>query len=566
MLVRKARYRDLLMTDQASNPGALSSPYRSWIDAPADGLLPTPCGVIVGWCFRRDGRAVTAVRARVGERIFPGRYGRARPDVSSFFADEAGSAGSGFEIPVCVFSPTTCEIEAFASNGSWELVRTHDIVADSSLCSGIDEPGDTGVHSRRLILRGWCLRSGGAPVTAVRARIGRRVFKGLLGGERPDVIAHFGLDATTEARGFVIPVVAQRSPSPCEIAVQRDGSTWHVLRTQALDASAARPIADARKWARLWLRSWLGRPGSWEDVSSAEADYALAVVRRRGWFNLDVVPQYGPRAIAVECFPKPRLAAARLPRLVVVTPSYQQAPFIGQTMRSVLDQEGVQIEYVVQDGGSTDGSVAVIERYADRLAHWESTRDKGQADAIVRGFGKAGAGTDDIMMYLNSDDIMMPGAARFVAEYFARHAEVDAVYGHRVLIDPAGNEVGRWLTPRQRSDDLRLVDHVPQETLIWRRRIWDRVGGINPAFQFALDWDLLLRFQAAGARVARLPWFLGGFRIHPQQKTTARMDQDGLPEMNALRLRTLGRAPSFTELHRATRRAQDGSRESATRC
>ena len=125
-----------------------------------------------------------------------------------------------------------------------------------------------------------------------------------------------------------------------------------------------------------------------------------------------------------------------------------------------------------------------------------------------------------------------------------------------MLIDSAGEEVGRWITPRQRSDDLRLVDHVPQETLFWRRRLWDRVGGINPSFQFAMDWDLLLRFQAAGARMTRVPSFLGGFRIHAQQKTSTWLEEHGIPEMNALRRRTLGRDPSVGEIHRATRRAQ----------
>jgi hypothetical protein len=125
-----------------------------------------------------------------------------------------------------------------------------------------------------------------------------------------------------------------------------------------------------------------------------------------------------------------------------------------------------------------------------------------------------------------------------------------------VLIDAAGDEVGRWITPRQRSDDLRLVDHVPQETLFWRRRIWDRVGGIDPSFHFALDWDLLLRFKAADARIVRLPWFLGGFRVHAQQKTSTWLQEHGIPEMSALRLRTLERAPSDAEIQRVSRRAQ----------
>jgi glycosyltransferase involved in cell wall biosynthesis len=246
----------------------------------------------------------------------------------------------------------------------------------------------------------------------------------------------------------------------------------------------------------------------------------------------------------------------RLPRITIVTPSLQQGSFLEQTIRSVLDQRDVEIDYIVQDGGSTDNSVPLVRRYAARLAHWESIGDGGQADAIVRGFSHGAGRPDDLMMYLNSDDTLMEGAARFVAEYFAQHPEVDVAYGHRVLIDDHGREIGRWFTPRLACSDLRLHDFIPQETLFWRRRIWDRVGGIDTSFRFALDWDLLLRFSAAGARFARLPWFLGGFRLHSRQKTTTLLQDDGIPEMDALRRRTLGRTPTHDELHLAMRRAQ----------
>jgi hypothetical protein len=145
---------------------------------------------------------------------------------------------------------------------------------------------------------------------------------------------------------------------------------------------------------------------------------------------------------------------------------------------------------------------------------------------------------------------------RFVAEYFATHPDVDVVYGHRVFIDERGEEVGRWLTPRPEAHEFRLHNFVPQETLFWRRRIWNEVGGIDPTFHFALDWDLLLRFHAAGARMARLPWFLGLFRLHSQQKTNTRFADTAVPEIDRLRLRTLGRPSSRDELHLAMCRAQ----------
>ena len=163
---------------------------------------------------------------------------------------------------------------------------------------------------------------------------------------------------------------------------------------------------------------------------------------------------------------------------------------------------------------------------------------------------------DDIMAYLNSDDLLMPGVLRFVAEYFAKNPEVDAIYGHRILINEAGLEVGQWITPRQKCDNLSLHDLIPQETLFWRKRIWDRVGGIDVRFQFALDWDLLIRFQDTGANIKRLPYFLGLFRIHTQQKSQSLIDQTGVPEMNLLRKRTLGKIPTDQEITASMRRAQ----------
>jgi len=145
------------------------------------------------------------------------------------------------------------------------------------------------------------------------------------------------------------------------------------------------------------------------------------------------------------------------------------------------------------------------------------------------------------MAWINSDDFYMPGALQFVAEYFARNPDVDVVYGHRVVVNREGQEIARWYLPQHDPEVLRLNDFVPQETLFWRRRIWDKVGGIDTSFQFAMDWDLLLRFQEAGAKIVRLPYFLACFRVHPQQKTSALISTQGQAEIDALRRRTFGR-------------------------
>lgn len=266
---------------------------------------------------------------------------------------------------------------------------------------------------------------------------------------------------------------------------------------------------------------------------------------RKYWMVLGELDQYSPRPLRRERFPAG--TAADLPWIAMVTPSFMQAAYLERTMRSVLDQGYPRLRYAVQDGGSTDGSAEILERYATRLAARESARDGGQAEAVVRGFGKI---SGDIMAWLNADDLLMPGALAFVGNYFATHPDVDVIYGHRVMIDAQDSEIGRWVLPAHDPEFLRWRDYVPQETLFWRRSAWERCGGVDPKFQFALDWDFLLRLQESGARIVRVPYFLGMFRVHAAQKTSAAYTQVGLPEITALRQRTHGDSFSRTELDR----------------
>lgn len=259
----------------------------------------------------------------------------------------------------------------------------------------------------------------------------------------------------------------------------------------------------------------------------------------------------GPSGLPTPLPPPParrRKPAVARPRFAIVTPSFQQAPFIEACLRSVLEQREATVDYVVQDGGSTDGSREIIHAHAAHLHAWASEPDGGQADAIARGFAKTTGAPTDVMAWLNSDDLYRPDAFATVGEFFARHPEVDVVYGHRIVIDEAGRAIGRWIMPAHDDEVLRLNDFIPQETLFWRRRLWDRVGGIDLSLQFALDWDLLLRFQAVGARMVRLPVFLGCFRVHSRQKTSAAMQRIGQAEIDWLRTRTHGRFVSPNEL------------------
>lgn len=264
--------------------------------------------------------------------------------------------------------------------------------------------------------------------------------------------------------------------------------------------------------------------------------------------RLGILQQAPPSPVIPEAFPKPSLDDTVLPSVSIVTPSYNQAAFIEQTLLSVLDQKYPKLEYHVQDGNSKDGTLQILQRHDKKVSSWESAPDKGQSDAIVKGFARS---TGEIMAWLNSDDLLLPGTLRFVGEYFAKHPEVDVLYGHRIVIDENGSEIGRWFLPKHDRETLKWADYVPQETLFWRRSAWEKAGGLDPSFHFALDWDLLLRFQRASQKIRRLPYFLGCFRVHSSQKTSSVIHSAGMKEMEQLRQREHNRLVSqkLVDLH-----------------
>ena len=268
--------------------------------------------------------------------------------------------------------------------------------------------------------------------------------------------------------------------------------------------------------------------------------------------GLGVLNQHEPRPLALEHFPR-RKSRGGLPSIAIVTPSFMQGHFIEKTIRSVIDQDYPDVRYAVQDAGSTDDTIQVLKKHSHRISSWASHPDTGQSRAILLGFQKV---SGEIMAYLNSDDTLMPGALRYVGDYFRAHSDVDAVYGHRVVIDENDQEVGRWVLPPHDRDLLRWADYVPQETLFWRRQLWDKVQGVDPMFRFAIDWDLLLRFEEAGAKIVRLPYFIGCFRVHLLQKTSAAMEKIGAEEVAYLRLRTLGQLPKPEEVGNMCRAAR----------
>lgn len=280
-------------------------------------------------------------------------------------------------------------------------------------------------------------------------------------------------------------------------------------------------------------------PGSELDVSSglnftSRAKRALKNIAKPMGLRLGVFTQHPPVSLRPPALSEARATGA-VPRVSIVTPSFNQRRFLEATVDSVLGQGYPNLEYVVMDGGSKDGSAEYLRSVESRLTAWRSEPDKGQADAINKAFALT---SGEIMAWVNSDDLMLPGAIDSVVAYFGEHPEVDVVYGQRLVIDDDGREVGRWVLPRHSTSAFLWRDYIPQETLFWRRSLWDRCGSrVDASFQFAMDWELVLRFHEHGARFARLPRYLGAFRTHDEQKSLAQVEKVGRPEFERLRRR-----------------------------
>ncbi|MEA5472263.1 glycosyltransferase family 2 protein, partial [Spirulina sp. 06S082] len=261
--------------------------------------------------------------------------------------------------------------------------------------------------------------------------------------------------------------------------------------------------------------------------------------------KLTLAHQYPPRPLQIPKSYYSQSSSFDLPSISLVTPSYNHAKFIDRTITSILEQNYPSLEYIIQDGASTDDTLKILDKYCSQTIQIKSQADTGQANAINRGFSQT---TGEIMAWLNSDDLLLPGTLFYIANYFHKHPDVDVVYGHRILINEQDEEIGRWVLPPHDNDVLLWADYIPQETLFWRRELWEKVGGsVDESFRFAMDWDLLLRFQAVGAKFVRLPRFLGAFRVYPQQKTQG-WEAIGTEEMNHLRSRCHDRTVSQLEI------------------
>lgn len=205
------------------------------------------------------------------------------------------------------------------------------------------------------------------------------------------------------------------------------------------------------------------------------------------------------------------------PLISIATPSYNQGPFIEETIRSVLLQGYPCLEYIVIDGGSTDNSVDIIKKYDPWLSYWISERDKGQAHAINKGFSRA---TGDILAWINSDDYYYANVFRTIARIFGRYPKVGLVHGYEDYIDRCGHLIQKAYPAIKNARALTLYYGWPllQLTCFWRKEAYLAVGELDETLHISFDYDLFLRI-AYRFPSTYIPFCVGAFRRYPSQKS-----------------------------------------------
>jgi glycosyltransferase involved in cell wall biosynthesis len=226
-----------------------------------------------------------------------------------------------------------------------------------------------------------------------------------------------------------------------------------------------------------------------------------------------------------------------LPLVSIVTPSFNQARYLEATIQSVLSQNYPRLEYIIVDGGSTDGSVEIIRKYESKLAWWVSEKDQGQTDAINKGFAHA---KGNFFAWLNSDDTYEPNALSSAVDFLQTHPEVGLAYGDANYINEENRIIGRF--PAAQTDLMRLrrgYVHIPQQAAFFRADLWRMVGPLDPSFYFAMDYDLWVRL-ATRSQVKYVPQTWANFRLHTSGKTIS-ADDRCWPEMLRVHYRDGGK-------------------------
>jgi glycosyltransferase involved in cell wall biosynthesis len=212
------------------------------------------------------------------------------------------------------------------------------------------------------------------------------------------------------------------------------------------------------------------------------------------------------------------------PRISIVTPSLNQAQFLEHAIRSVIDQNYPNLEYIVIDGGSTDGSLEVIKRYEKHISFWVSERDSGHGHALNKGFSRA---TGEIMAWLNSDDMYLPWTFKTVAEIFSNKPDVDWLTGIPIHWD-RNNRIVHVIEGNYKNKFDFLIgryDWIQQESTFWRRRLWEAAGGeIDTSYKLMVDGELWSRFFQY-ASLYHVSCILGGWRAWGGNRSSKQMTE-----------------------------------------
>jgi glycosyltransferase involved in cell wall biosynthesis len=284
-----------------------------------------------------------------------------------------------------------------------------------------------------------------------------------------------------------------------------------------------RKLTDAQRIRRREIHAYQTGGGALAVPDEA----TRAAVQADDWTTIDDLFVLPPGAAGVAALraawervatraTRPRVRVRTPPVVSIVTPSFNQGPFIRQTIDSVLQQDYPHIDYRVVDGGSTDETLEILRSYGDRL-QWISEKDRGQTHAINKGFAQA---RGEIFAYLNSDDLLRPGAVARVVQHFDERPACDLVYGRDAMIDRDGHFLKMYPTADYSFERLVHECCISQPAAFWRKRLAKMVGPFNESLHLMMDYDYWLRADRAGGVLEHIPEVLAHTRVHREAKSS----------------------------------------------